>query len=95
MFGCLYSHPSVDVVDLYGKQLDPPHLLEWNFNSCHLSQSLFDFDGILSPNVPYEICIDEEKYVEYVKNVKPYYHRLPTVLLQGYSNSKILKNIEI
>ena len=80
LFGCLYSHPSsVDVVDLYGKQLDPPHLLEWNFfNSCHLSQSLFDFDGILCPNVPYKVAKDENKYIDYIKNVEPYYHRLPT-----------------
>jgi adenine/guanine phosphoribosyltransferase-like PRPP-binding protein/uncharacterized HAD superfamily protein len=81
LFGTLYVHPSsVGLVDVYGKELPPPHLLEWNFfNSCYVSQCLLDFDGILSPNVPYEICIDEERYIEYIKNVEPYYHRLPRI----------------
>lgn len=81
LYGSLYVHPaSTELVDVYGKELPPPHLLEWNFfNSCYVNQCLLDFDGILSPNVPYEICIDEERYIEYIKNVKPYYHRLPTI----------------
>ena len=81
LFGSLYVHPSsLKLVDLYGKELPPPHLLEWNFfNSSYISQCLLDFDGILCPNVPYQIAKDEEKYIDYIKNVEPYHHRLPKV----------------
>tara|TARA_Y100000592_G_scaffold28733_1_gene45750 strand:+ start:18724 stop:19758 length:1035 start_codon:yes stop_codon:yes gene_type:complete len=81
LFGSLYVHPSsVVLVDVYGKELPPPHLLEWNFfNSPYISQCLLDFDGILCPNVPYQVAKDENKYIDYIKNVEPYHHRLPKI----------------
>lgn len=94
IYGSLYVHPaSLHVVDVFGKELEPPHLLEWNFfNSSYIEDCLLDFDGILSPNVPYEACIDEEKYVEYITNVKPFYHRTPrTYTCKGIVTARLEK----
>ena len=78
LYGSVYVHTkSSHVVDVFGEILDPPHILEWNFfNSSYIENSLIDFDGILSPNVPYEKCQREEDYIDYITNVKPLYHRL-------------------
>jgi len=94
IYGSLYVLPaSSHVVDVFGKELEPPHLLEWNFfNSYYISDCLLDFDGILSPNVPHESCIDEEKYIEYITNVKPFYHRVPkTYTCKGIVTARLEK----
>lgn len=73
-----------DLVDFYAKELPPPHLLEWNlFNCTYIQQALLDFDGILCPNVPFEILEHEEKHKEWLSNVKPFYHRLPKFKCKG------------
>ena len=73
-----------DLVDFYAKELPPPHLLEWNlFNCTYIQQALLDFDGILCPNIPFEILEDEEKHKEWLLNVKPFYHRLPKFKCKG------------
>jgi len=93
IYGSLYVHPSRQgVVDVFGKILEQPHLLEWNFfNSFHIKDCLLDFDGILSPNVPYEACIDEEKYIDYITNVKPLYHRKPRTMCKGIVTARLEK----
>jgi hypothetical protein len=94
IYGSLYVHPaSSHVVDVFGKELEPPHLLEWNFfNSSYIEDCLLDFDGILSPNVPYEACIDEEKYIDYITNVKPFHHRTPrTYTCKGIVTARLEK----
>ena len=94
IYGSLYVHPaSSHVVEVFGKELEPPHLLEWNFfNSSYIESCLLDFDGILSPNVPYEACIDEEKYIDYITNVKPLYHRTPrTYTCKGIVTARLEK----
>jgi uncharacterized HAD superfamily protein len=77
----LYVNPSkVESVDVYGMTLPHPYFLEWCFfNSKYIKNTYIDFDGILSPNVPYKIAIDDDKYIEYITNVEPYYDRLPTL----------------
>ena len=89
----VYAHPSAKHnVDFFARELRPPHLLEWNlFNSTHIEHALLDFDGIFSPNVPYDICIDEERYVEYIKNVKPFYHRIPKRKCKGIVTARLEK----
>ena len=98
IFGTLYVHPaSKDLVDVYGKELPPPHLLEWNFfNSTYIEKCLLDFDGILSPNVPYECCKDEDKYIDYITNVEPIYHRIPrTYICKGIVTARLEKYRDI
>ena len=78
-YGALYVRPQlIEKVDIFGKELDAPHLLEWHFfNSEHVKSTLFDLDGVFSPNVPISCCADNDKYEEYISNVEPFYHRLP------------------
>ena len=84
-FAATYVKPEAkDLVDFYAKELPPPHLLEWNlFNCTYIQQALLDFDGILCPNVPFEILEDEVKHKEWLSNVKPFYHRLPKFKCKG------------
>ena len=84
-FAATYVKPEAkDLVDFYAKELPPPHLLEWNlFNCTYIQEALLDFDGILCPNVPFEILEDEEKHKEWLSNVKPFYHRLPKFKCKG------------
>ena len=94
LYGSLYVHPaSLDLVDVYGKELPPPHLLEWNFfNSAYIQQAILDFDGILSPNVPYEKCQNESDYIDYITNVEPLYHRIPrTYTCKGIVTARLEK----
>ena len=92
-FCCVYFRPESEFKpDFYAKELKSPHLLEWNFfDSGYLKDSIFDFDGIFSPNVPYEICIDEERYIEYIKNVKPLPHRIPKRRCKGIVTARLEK----
>ena len=84
-FSCIYFRPEAEFKpDFYARELKSPHLLEWNlFNCNYMQHTLLDFDGILSPNVPQEVCQDETKYIEYIENVEPFYHRIPTVKCRG------------
>jgi hypothetical protein len=78
-YGVLYARSQIiEKVDIFGKELEKPHLLEWHFfNSPHTENTLFDLDGVFSPNVPMSCCADNDKYEEYLSNVEPFYHRLP------------------
>jgi len=80
-YGVVYCKPNgLSHVDVYGEELNEPHLLEWHFfNSGHVEKTLFDLDGVFSPNVPMSCCVDNDKYEEYILNVEPFYHRLPKV----------------
>ena len=98
LYGSLYVNPrSLHVVDVYGKELPPPHFLEWNFfNSAYIQSAVLDFDGILSPNVPYEICKNEADYIDYITNVEPLYHRIPrTYTCKGIITARLEKYRDI
>ena len=84
-------------LDYYGEILENPHVLSWNFfNSYHVKHSLFDLDGILSPNVPLEICKDEGEYVNFLKNVTPLYHRRPRLFkIKAIVTSRLEKFREV
>tara|TARA_B100000287_G_scaffold397318_1_gene413778 strand:- start:21534 stop:22496 length:963 start_codon:yes stop_codon:yes gene_type:complete len=96
-FCSVYLRPASELKpDFYARELNPPHLLEWNlFNCVYIEHALLDFDGILSPNVPYEICIDEERYIEYIKNVKPFPHRIPKTRCKGIVTARLEKYRDI
>lgn len=96
-YSAVYVRPEMlDVVDFYGRELAEPHLLEWNFfNSGYLKDSIFDFDGIFSPNIPVDICEDEQKYIEFIKNVKPFPHRIPRTHCKGIATGRLEKYRDI
>tara|TARA_R110000824_G_scaffold128568_4_gene289496 strand:+ start:14552 stop:15595 length:1044 start_codon:yes stop_codon:yes gene_type:complete len=96
-YATVYTHPaSVDKVDFFAKILPPPHALEWNlFNSTYVERTLLDFDGILCPNVPHEKCINEKDYIDYIKNVEPFYHRMPKSTCCGIVTARLEKYRDI
>ena len=78
--------------DFYARELSAPHLLEWNlFNCTYIEHALLDFDGIFSPNVPQEVCEDEDKYIEYISTVEPFYHRIPKTKCAGIVTARLEK----
>lgn len=82
--------------DFYARELSPPHLLEWNlFNCTYIEGALLDFDGIFCPNVPHDACQDEEKYIDYIKNVKPFPHRIPKTRCKGIVTARLEKYRDI
>lgn len=93
IYSAVYVHPSSkDKVDIFARELPPPHLLEWNlFNCTYIELALLDFDGIFSPNVPYEKCQNEEDYIDYIKNVEPFYHRIPKTYCKGIVTARLEK----
>ena len=96
-FSCVYFRPKSNFKpDFYARELKPPHLLEWNlFNCTYIEHALLDFDGIFSPNVPREACKDETKYIEYIKNVEPFYHRIPKTRCKGIVTARLEKYRDI
>lgn len=97
LFAAIYFRPESEYrPDFFGRELSSPHLLEWNFfNSGYLKDCIFDFDGIFSPNVPIPICEDEQKYIEFIKNVKPFPHRIPTTHCRGIATGRLEKYRDI
>jgi len=97
LYAVVYAHPdSLEKVDFFARELDPPHLLEWHlFNSSHVTMALFDLDGIFCPNVPYEKCKNEEDYIGYIKNVEPFYHRIPKTSCHGIVTARLEKYRDI
>ena len=93
LYAVVYAKPAArHKADFFARELPPPHLLEWNlFNCTYIEHALLDFDGIFCPNVPYEICIDEERYIDYIKNVEPYHHRIPKTFCKGIVTARLEK----
>tara|TARA_R110000765_G_scaffold230275_1_gene333708 strand:+ start:794 stop:1816 length:1023 start_codon:yes stop_codon:yes gene_type:complete len=97
IYTTVYAHPdSLDKVDIFARTLPPPHILEWNlFNCSYIENALLDFDGILCPNVPYSKCKNEEEYTDYIKNVEPFYHRMPKTFCHGIVTARLEKYRDI
>ena len=96
-FAAVYFKPDCEYKpDFFAKELPPPHLLEWNlFNCSYIEQALLDFDGIFSPNVPVDICEDESRYIEFIKNVEPFPHRIPKTHCKGVVTGRLEKHRDI
>lgn len=71
----VYCNPSAHVKpDLYVRELPWPHILEWNVFNSIVSQSMAcDFDGVLCHDCPPHLDDDGDKYVEWMKSVRPKY----------------------
>ena len=96
-FATVYFKPDCEhKPDFFAKELSPPHLLEWNlFNCTYIEKALLDFDGIFSPNIPVPICEDDEKYVKFIKDVKPFPHRIPKTYCAGIVTGRLEKYRDI
>ena len=94
----LYVRPEkIEDIDIHGMETHHPYLLEWCFfNTSWMNTSLLDFDGIFSPDVPIDVCEDEDKYIEYITNVEPFYHRLPEMFqCRGIVTARLNKYREV
>ena len=89
-FCSVYLRPASELKpDFYARELNPPHLLEWNlFNCTYIETALLDFDGIFCPNVPPGPCASSRIYnsVVYDPGTFQLYVRmslsiLPTIVL--------------
>ena len=96
-FATVYFKPDCEhKPDFFARELSPPHLLEWNlFNCAYIEQALLDFDGIFSPNVPVDVCEDEPRYIDFIKNVKPFPHRIPKTHCAGIVTGRLEKYRDI
>jgi uncharacterized HAD superfamily protein len=87
LFAAVYARPeAAEVVDLYGRLLPSPHLLEWNMmnngpfdghaaNPIYGSGIALDFDGILchDPDVPdADSGPGLDRYRDWLNNARPY-----------------------
>jgi len=97
LFATIYLRPEAESrPDFFARELPSPHLLEWNlFNCTYIEQAILDFDGIFSPNVPIPVCEDEPKYIEFIKNVKPFPHRIPKTHCMGIATGRLEKYRDI
>lgn len=71
----VYVNPKAQTKpDIYLKELNWPHLLEWNIFNSILSPNLaLDFDGILCHNCSPVDDDDGDRYSNFIQNAKPLY----------------------
>ena len=69
----IYCNPHAkDKPDYWAKDLQPPHLLEWNlFNSGFVKQMAFDMDGVLCHDQPQEQWQTTAAEVRYMARKSP------------------------
>lgn len=72
------TNPGKTNLDFYSKTLSYPHVLEWNlFDAEPLKNGVMDMDGVLCNEVPFEVCDDEDKYIDYITSVEPIIKHIP------------------
>ena len=58
--------------ELFAKELEPPHLLEWNlFNSGYLARMAFDMDGVICHDQPFEQWYTVPARLRYLPRKEP------------------------
>ena len=66
------TNESKSFVDLYYKVIPHPRAFEWNLLHASKGNLASDMDGVICENCPSGIDGNEELYVEWIKNAKPY-----------------------
>ena len=66
------TNESKSFVDLCYKVMPNPRLFEWNLLHASKGNLASDMDGVICENCPPGVDINEEMYVEWIKNAKPY-----------------------
>jgi len=71
------SNNSTPLLDIYNNALSFPHILEWNFFNAHPTMfGMFDLDGVFCPDCTEEIDADEQKYIQWMRNVPAFKDRV-------------------
>jgi hypothetical protein len=85
LFTTVYHEPTspfifkngLPLLDIYNNELFFPHILEWNFFNAHPTMfGMFDLDGVFCPDCTEEIDADEEKYIQWMREVPVFKDRI-------------------
>lgn len=60
------------LVDFYYKIVPQPRIFEWNLLHAKKGKLISDLDGVICENCPPGIDPDEKKYLQWIKNAKPF-----------------------
>ena len=66
------TNESKSLVDLCYKVIPDPRVFEWNLLHASKGSLASDMDGVICENCPLGVDKNEELYVEWIKNAKPY-----------------------
>jgi adenine/guanine phosphoribosyltransferase-like PRPP-binding protein len=76
-------------VDFYYKILEHPRVFEWNLLHSKKGKTASDLDGVICENCPPYVDADEEKYLSWLRNAKPYL--IPNFELDAIVSSRLNK----
>ena len=68
----IVTEQSKEAVDLYYKIIPHPRIFEWNLLHAKKGKVASDLDGVICENCPAGIDSNEQLYVEWLKNARPY-----------------------
>jgi uncharacterized HAD superfamily protein/hypoxanthine phosphoribosyltransferase len=74
-YGVIYIiKPMIQAVDVYGEIVPIPRVFEWNFfHHSHTKEFLFDMDGVLCEDGPFEDDINTEAYTNHLISARQKY----------------------
>jgi orotate phosphoribosyltransferase len=83
-----------NVVNFYHRVIPPiPHRFEWNLMRAYTGYTASDLDGVLCEDCPEGVDLDEPKYVEWLRNAKPFL--IPRYTLDLIISSRLEKYREL
>lgn len=68
----MVTNESKSLVDLHYKMVPYPRLFEWNLLHASKGKLASDMDGVICEKCPPGVDRDEELYIKWIKNAKPY-----------------------
>ena len=85
----IVSEESKSLVDFYYKLIPQPRLFEWNMLHIKRGITVSDFDGVICENCPEGVDSDEQLYLAWIKNAKPYL--IPAFEIDAIVSSRLEK----
>jgi len=68
----IVNENSKNLVDLYYKVIPHPRIFEWNLLHAKRGTIAIDLDGVVCENCPPGVDFNEDLYINWIKNAKPY-----------------------
>lgn len=79
-----------NIVDFYFEVIETPRLFQWNIlNHYVLTKSCMDMDGVLCFDPTDEENDDGERYIDFIRNVKPLF--VPDICIKNIVTSRLEK----
>lgn len=85
----IVTEQSKKKVDDYYKVIPQPRQFEWNLMHAKKGRLASDLDGVLCENCPSGVDRDETKYLQWIKNAKPY--RIPNFKIDVIVSNRLEK----